>query len=67
MEAYTVQVTWTNGAGYRFGEYATIIGIQMVVPTGLEPRLCYVVKYSDGFIDYIPISEASNLDFKAIT
>ena len=44
---------------YGTGQYGEIIGVKMVTPDGIRnptPRLCYVVRFPDGVIDYVAIS-----------
>lgn len=43
---------------YRAGEPSEIIGVKYSQPSKeLETRLCYVVEFSDGYTDLIPVSE----------
>lgn len=40
---------------YRNNEECEIIGVKVVEPDGLKPRLCFEVLYNDGVIDFIPV------------
>ena len=48
----SVRLRMTHPHGYRSGEFGLVIGVCMVTPEGSEPRLCYAVRYEDGFTDY---------------
>ena len=65
MKAYPVSIRWTHSFGFRAGEWATIIGVSMAEPDGLEPRLCYSVMYQDGTYDSIPVSDSDNYEVRA--
>lgn len=65
MKAYPVSIRWTHSFGFRAGEWATIIGVSMAEPDGLEPRLCYSVMYQDGTHDSIPVSDSDNYEIRA--
>lgn len=43
--------------GFRIGEPSEIIGIEMCTPDGLDPRLCYHLKWPDLIEDWKPINE----------
>lgn len=42
---------------FRPGEAAEILRVVMVTPEPNEPRPCFEVRYKDGKIDYVPLSE----------
>ena len=65
MKQYPVAIRWTNSFGFRAGEWAAIIGVNMAEPEGLEPRLCYSVLYRDGTYDSIPVSDSNNYEVKS--
>ena len=65
MKQYPVSIRWTHSFGFRAGEWATIIGVSMAEPDGLEPRLCYSVMYQDGTYDSIPVSDSDNYEIRA--
>jgi len=43
--------------GFRLNEPAEIIGIEMCTPKGLEPRLCYHLKWADSIEDWKPVDD----------
>jgi hypothetical protein len=53
-----------SDAGFRRNEPAEIIGIEMCTPNGLEPRLCYHIKWSDSVEDWKPVYEKT---YKIVT
>jgi len=53
-KVYLIDLSW---AGFRCGKPAEIIGIEMVTPNGLEPRLCYHLRWSDSAEDWKPVNE----------
>lgn len=57
MEREEVYLIDLSGAGFRCGKPARIIGVDMVTPNNLKPRLCYHLKWQDGVEDWKPISE----------
>ena len=59
----SVRLRTTHRYGYRTGEWGTVVGVCMVTPEGKEPRLCYAVRYDDGFTDYKAI-EGMKEDFE---
>ena len=42
---------------FRCGQNAEVIGIYFVVPHGEKERLCFQLRYNDGFVGLVPISE----------
>ena len=44
----------------KSGKPAEIIGVEMVTPQGLEPRLCYHIEWSDKTEDWVPVHDTSN-------
>lgn len=48
-----------NTHGFRLFQPAEIIGVEMVTPKGLEPRLCYHLQWSDSKEDWKPINEGN--------
>ncbi len=65
MKNYPVLIRWVHPFGFRSGQWADITGVSMAKPNDLEPRLCFTVKYEDGVIDSIPISDTLNYELKA--
>ena len=65
MKQYPVAIRWTHSFGFRAGEWASIIGVSMAEPDGLEARLCYSVMYQDGTYDSIPVSDSDNYEVKS--
>ncbi len=55
----------TNIHSFRSGEPALIKGVVWSYPKDLERRLCYVVEYDDGFIDYVAMHDKEN--YKVLT
>jgi hypothetical protein len=54
----------TSNMGFRCNIPAKIIGIEMCTPTGLPPRLCYHLRWSDSVEDFKPLYEK---DYKIVT
>ena len=49
---------------FRCNEAAEVIGVYYVTPLQSEIALfCYKLRYSDGTIDYIPLSSVENGDY----
>lgn len=65
MKSYPVSIRWNHSFGFRAGEWASIIGVSVVEPDNLEPRLCYSVMYQDGAHDSIPVSDSDNYEVRA--
>ena len=59
----SVRLRMTHPYGYRCGEWGVVVGLCMVTPQGHEPRLCYAVRYEDGFTDYKAV-EGMSADFE---
>ena len=57
MERQEVYLIDLSSAGFRLGQPARIIGVEMCTPKGLTPRLCYHIQYSDKVEDFKPINE----------
>lgn len=58
FKAETVYAVNIHVNSFRYKSAAEIIGLCMVTPDeNLAPRLCYQIKYSDSFIDYVAVSE----------
>lgn len=64
MKREKVYLVDLSNNGFRCGKPAEIIGVDMVEPEGLKPRLCYHLEWSDGVQDWKPIGES---DYKIIT
>ena len=59
IAAWPIEVTGESPYLFRSGEWATIIGVQMVAPMGSEDRPCFVVQFRDGVEDYWPMVDAA--------
>lgn len=46
----------------RFDQWALIIGVTMLLPTGLPIRPCFVAQYLDGAIEYIAVASESTYE-----
>lgn len=64
MKREDVYLIDLSSYGFRCGEAAKIIGVEMVTPEGLKPRLCYHLQWSDKVEDFKPIGEKS---YKIVT
>ena len=51
----------------KSGKPAEIIGVEMVTPQGLEPRLCYHIQWSDMVEDWVPVCDTSNYKIISFT
>ena len=60
------KIRGTHPHSFRSGEWADIIGVKVFAPQGLSLRVGYQCLYDDGFIDYIPISDASNYEIETV-
>ena len=65
MKKESVYLVGTHRYSFRAGEIAKIIGVKIVTPDNLKPRLCYHVEYADGVQDFVQIY--NNCDFEIIT
>ena len=59
-----VNIRWTNPYGFRYMEWAAVIGMKVLKPEGLPSRPVFHVKYPDGFEDYIPVSDKTNYEIR---
>jgi len=57
MKREKVYLIDLSDAGFRRNEPAEIIGVEMCTPEGLDPRLCYHLKWSDSVEDWKPVNE----------
>lgn len=48
----------THQYSFRTGEWARVIG------TIFKDRLCFVLEYSDGTLDYTPVIDKQNYELK---
>lgn len=55
----------TNLGFFRAGEAAEIVGVEFVTPKGHDSRACYRVRFHDGKVDWVPLSDTQN--FKIIS
>jgi len=79
MKTEKIFIIGTHKDSFRSGELSEIIGVKNVSPSFKHDwRLCYEVEFTDGVVDYIPVSEigynyrivkasAILIDWKAIT
>lgn len=45
--------------GFRKGEPCEIIGVEMITPDNLQPRLCYHLRFPDMVEDFKPIHDGN--------
>lgn len=64
MKREKVYLIDESGYGFRCGKPAEIIGLDMVTPKNLEPRLCYHLRWEDSVEDWKPITEKT---YKIVT
>tara|TARA_R110002096_G_scaffold432559_1_gene649606 strand:- start:1803 stop:2030 length:228 start_codon:yes stop_codon:yes gene_type:complete len=64
MNRETAYLIDQSDAGFRRNQPAEIVGVEMCTPLGLEPRLCYHLKWSDSVEDWKPVSEKT---YKIVT
>lgn len=57
MKREKIYLIDNSGNGFRCGVPAEIIGVEMITPEGLKPRLCYHLRWSDSVEDFKPIKE----------
>ncbi len=49
---------------FRCNEVAQVIGVYYVTPCQYEgARFCYKLRYSDGTIDYVPLTSVENGEY----
>ena len=60
-KAYLVDL---NPSGFRNSKPAEIIGVEIISPDELSPRLCYHVQWGDFVEDWKPVKEG---DYKILT
>jgi len=53
-----VLITGVNHNTFRCGETAEVVGTVYVTPENHERRLCFVIRFEDGYEDYVPICDA---------
>jgi hypothetical protein len=46
----------------RFDQWALIVGVTMLLPSGLPLRPCFVAQYPDGDIEYIAVASESTYE-----
>lgn len=53
------QAGWlaTHHHAFRCGEVGVIETVTIVTPEGCSPRPCLQVKYADGVVDFVPLSD----------
>jgi len=64
MKREKVYLIDLSGSGFRCGKPAEIIGVEMVTPEGLKPRVCYHLRWSDAVEDWKPLNED---EYKIVT
>ena len=52
-----VRVVKTHRAEYRPDDTALVVGVCMVKPGGLKERVCLMLHYEDGEVDYLTIQD----------
>lgn len=60
MSIEDVKIKSTHLHSFRRNEWGYITSIVKCTPKGLAPRLCYMVRYLDGFVDYLPVTDSSD-------
>lgn len=65
MQIMPVKTRGSHAAIFRYNEWAELIGVVIIPQPSGEQRLCYKVRFDDGVIDYRPVSDANNYEFKA--
>lgn len=57
----------THRDSFRRGEPAEIVGCRFVQPNKLASRLCYQVRFRDGFEDDVAVEDAANFEIVSET
>lgn len=66
MQCLSLRIRGTHRYSFRSGEWAALVGYVMVIPDDSnEPRQAFMVRYNDGTVDYIPVSDANNYEIAA--
>jgi hypothetical protein len=69
MDVYLIpKDSWTFR--YGTGQRGKIIGVKMVTPPGImdqTPRLCFVVEFPDGVIDYVAVYNVKHGSYDVAT
>ena len=52
----------THDYSFRPGVPAEITGVLWVKPDGLDLRICYAIRFADGYEDYVPMADAVNFN-----
>jgi len=70
MIAYKTKLIPIHQCTYKHRYYENdgeITGVFNVKPKeDLDYRICYEIKYPDGFIDYVPVTDVQNGNYKII-
>lgn len=64
MKNNPAQIRCIHRHGFRAGDWADLIGVRMVEPGGLPARPAFECRYSDGYIDYIAVSNVDEYEIK---
>jgi len=62
----TAYICNTHWASFRINEWAEIVGVKILTPEKLPPRMVFEVRFEDGFIDYTAISDSSSYKTKEL-
>ncbi len=66
MKLEKLHIIGKHRYSFRKGEKALVVEVKMLYPDNLPPRPCFVSIFDDGKIDYVPVSEVSNGNYKLI-
>ena len=58
LESKPVKIKGTHRYSFRVGEEAEVIGLRWA-----RDRVCFMVLYADGFVDYIPMCDDGTYEF----
>lgn len=60
MKVQNAQARHEHEYGFRAGQWADVIGMVIATPDGKQPRLCTVLRWPDGAVDYVPCDQGSS-------
>ena len=67
MNVLNVKIKGVHTGVFRSGDWADVVGLVILPRPDGEQRLCYMVRFPDGAVDYWAVKESSNYEFKAAT
>jgi hypothetical protein len=63
MHVRPIYLTGRHSFSFRRGETSLVVGACMATPEGQhEERMCFIVMFDDGTVDYVPLSEVLKND-----